>query len=161
MKAKRIVYKDQARIQLDFPNNSDHVRKLKEIPDCRWSQTLRAWHIPYTAAAFERLKLLFPELDFPGKSGANKNEGTSIAPVQPVVSHSPAGKSKSGVSIFVFGRSIAIKLPKNELDIQFILSFRFSRWDAKKYCWIVPNYAENLNLLKDYFGDRVAELVIH
>lgn len=61
----------------------------------------------------------------------------------------------------VLGRQIAIKLPKNETDARFILGLRYSRWDSKQYCWIVPNYSGNLELIKDYFKERITELIIH
>jgi hypothetical protein len=54
-----------------------------------------------------------------------------------------------------------IKLPRNELDIHFIHSLRYSRWDGKQFCWIVPNYPGNLDLINDYFKDRISELIIH
>ncbi len=30
----------------------------------KWSLTHRAWHIPYTKAAFDQLKTLFPDIEF-------------------------------------------------------------------------------------------------
>ena len=54
-----------------------------------------------------------------------------------------------------------VKIPKNELDTRFILSFRFSRWDTKQFCWIVPNYGRNLDLLKSHFNGRITELIVH
>jgi site-specific recombinase XerD len=66
-----------------------------------------------------------------------------------------------GVSVQVIGRNILIKLPKNALDTHFILSLRYSRWDDKQFYWIVPNYPGNLDLINDYFKDRISELIIH
>lgn len=65
------------------------------------------------------------------------------------------------MSIQIFGKRIAIKLPKDNVDTRFILSFKYSQWDAKQFCWIVPNYKNNIELLKDYFKERVTELIIH
>ena len=66
-----------------------------------------------------------------------------------------------GVSVMVLGRRISIKLPKNESDTKFILGLRYIRWDSKQYCWIVPNYPGNIDLIKDYFKERITELIIH
>lgn len=60
----------------------------------------------------------------------------------------------------VFGREIVVKLPKNDLDTRYILSLRYSKWDANQFCWIVPNYGENLEFLKSYFKNRITELVV-
>jgi site-specific recombinase XerD len=65
------------------------------------------------------------------------------------------------VSVQVIGRMIIVKLPKNTLDIHFITSIRYSRWDWKQFCWIVPNYPGNLDLVKDYFKERIGELIVH
>ncbi len=52
MKASRVIYKNGNRIRIDFPYNPAITIKLKEIPDTRWSKSLKAWHIPYTKEAF-------------------------------------------------------------------------------------------------------------
>jgi len=62
------------------------------------------------------------------------------------------------VSIEVSGRRIFVKLPKHDTDTHFICSFRYSYWDTNAYVWIVPHYKNNLDLLKDYFGDRIKSL---
>ena len=66
-----------------------------------------------------------------------------------------------GVQVMVLGRKIAIKLPKNDVDTHFLLGLRYSRWDSKQFCWIVPNYPGNLDLIRDYFKGRINELVIN
>lgn len=65
------------------------------------------------------------------------------------------------VFIDVFQRSINIKFPKNDIDIQFIRSFRYFRWNKAQFCWVIPNYGKNLELIKDYFGMRVLQLNSH
>lgn len=180
MKASLLLHKDEKRIKIDFPYNNDIASKLRQIHDAKWSKTHRAWHIPYTKTAFDLLKNLFPDIEYPQKVSGIKNE----SPPQPSQREGePAPRQKKpneiimqsqppplrvgreglpkGVSIMVFGRRIAIKLPKNNLDTQYILSLRYSRWDAKQFCWIVPNYDKNLELLKSYFKDRITELVVH
>ncbi|MDD4922486.1 MAG: tyrosine-type recombinase/integrase [Bacteroidales bacterium] len=68
---------------------------------------------------------------------------------------------KKNVTIEVAGRRIFIRMPKNDTDSQFIRSFNFSYWDLKAYVWIVPLYKNNLDLLKDYFGERLESLNYH
>ncbi len=65
------------------------------------------------------------------------------------------------VRIEVVGRRILIRLPKNNLDVHFLRSLRYSRWDTKNFVWVVPNYPGNLDLINDYFRDRISEFTIH
>jgi len=62
MKAIQFNYKDKPRIKLIFPYNSILIQTIKEIKDCRWSQSNQCWHIPYSEDAINQLKTLFPQL---------------------------------------------------------------------------------------------------
>lgn len=164
MKASLLIHKNEKRIKIDFPYNNDISFKLKQIPDAKWSKTHRAWHIPYTKTAFDLLKKLFPDIEYPNKvSGIiNENIECETLNVKPPENKSNGSFPKiKSVSILVFGRKIAVKLPKDDMDTRFILSLRYSRWDAKQYCWIIPNFSKNLELLKSYFKNRITELVVH
>ena len=106
-----------------------------------------------------KLKKSFPDVE-------TSLQGRDFRPVRPVTGmfnpfFSPAKAPKKDVLIEVPGRTIILKLPKNEQDTKFITSLRFSRWSKKLFCWIVPNYPGNLDLIADHFKDRVSELIIH
>ena len=135
MKASKIKHKEEIRIKVDFPYNQGIASELNKIPDARWSQTNKAWHIPYSKGAFEQLKNLFPEIANPDSlfddkpvAGKEKNE------VNTGQSH-PSYQKTNTISIEVLGRRIFLKLPKNEVDTRFILGLRYSRWDGKQFCW--------------------------
>jgi site-specific recombinase XerD len=52
-------------------------------------------------------------------------------------------------------------MPKNDADVQFVRSFRYVQWNNSLRAWFIPNYQNNLEILKNYFGtrlDRVVEL---
>jgi len=159
MRATKIIHRGESRIKVDFPYNQEIAALIKQIPDAKWSRTIAAWHIPYGKNEFNQLKALFPQIEYPQKVIVEKPEETKVISPLPD-SHRHSQKIK-GISIQVIGRSIIVKLPKNALDTHFILSLRYSRWDAKQFCWIVPNYPGNLDLIKDYFKDRISELIIH
>lgn len=142
MQATKIFHKGEERIKVDFPYNQDIASKLRQIIGAKWSTTFKAWHIPSTKADFEQLKTLFPEIEYPKKVVVNTEK--------PVLS---TLKKENGVIIDVFERKILIKLPKKDADTQFLLKIRFSKWDAKQFCWIIPNYKGNLALLQDYFNN--------
>jgi integrase/recombinase XerD len=172
MKAIKIKHKNEDRIKVDFPFDLQNVQKLRQIPDAKWSESQNAWHIPYAKPAFEMLKKIFPEVEYLTKTASEtpavlaiiKSPDRACEISQEVKQIAPKTSNyikHTGVSILVFEKNIAIKIPKNDLDTQFILSLRYSRWDSKKWCWIVPNYSRNLDLIKSYFKERITELVVH
>jgi len=156
MNATKITFGGEVRIKVGFPYNRESVLKIKQIPDARWSKTLKAWHVPYREETFGQLKQLFPELEYPGKK-----PGFSEPIEQSKTVYSAETEQKSMVRIEVFGRTIILTLPKNQLDIHFIRSIRYSRWDRKQFCWIVPHYPGNLDLITEYFKERISDLIIH
>jgi integrase/recombinase XerD len=151
MKAEKIIYGGVKRIKVDLPYNQQIASKIKKITDARWSRTYTAWHIPYTQEAFNQLKNLFPEIDYPKKK-TELTEDTRIK-TEPVILDS--GKD---VWIHITEKRIILKIPKNENDIKLIRTLNYSRWDKLNYCWIIPNYRENAEIIKDHFKDRIAEL---
>ena len=163
MKATKIIHKNEIRIKVDFPFDSKIATSLKQIKDTRWSKSLKAWHIPYSKEAFGELKKIFPEVEYQNKKQKTPEKEKPEIPIAAQEKNKKENELKTniGISILVFGRRIAIKLPKNEIDIQFLKSFRFSRWDKNKFCWIVPNYPGHLDLLKDYFKERITKIEVN
>lgn len=117
MKAEKIVHNGEIRIKIDFPYNQEIASKLSQITNARWSRTLTAWHIPYNKEVYNQLKTLFPDIEIP--------KPQIIEKVMPL----PAGVSISGmneIAIDVLDKSIILKMPKNETDIQFVRTFKFA-----------------------------------
>lgn len=120
---------------------------------------MKSWHIPYTKEAFAELKQRCPDIEIiPAIKPAQQNLDPQNTNNDPEVDH--ANKHRN-VSIIVSGRKIVVKLPKSETDTRFMLSFRFSRWDKKNYYWVIPNYDKNLELIKDYFKERILSIEIN
>jgi len=159
MRATKIIHRGESRIKVDFPYNQEIAALIKQIPDAKWSRTIGAWHIPYGKNEFKQLKTLFPQIEYPQKVSIEKPEETKANP--DLTDSYKSSRQIKGVSVQVTGRSIILKLPRNALDTHFILSLRYSRWDPKQFCWIVPNYPGNLDLINDYFKERISELIIH
>ncbi len=63
MKASRIILNNETRIQIDFPYNKEIASQIKQLSDARWSNTIKAWHIPYTKEAFDALMIMFPNIE--------------------------------------------------------------------------------------------------
>lgn len=151
MKLSRIIHKGQKRIKVDFPYNHEIISLLRQIDDAKWSQTMSAWHIPYNQQSLNKLNAIFPEIDYPIK----KIEIEDAIINEPVTEY----RASQNIKIVVTEKNIIIKLPKNEKDIQFITSFRFYKWDKNNRYWIVPNYKRNFEIIKDYFNDRINEII--
>ena len=178
MKATKITHHNEIRIRVDFPYNPDLAVQLRKIAGTKWSKTMKAWHIPYTIEAFKQLKELFPDVDFD-----SNNSGTNLEmPIQPIPkpklelkkkseivpeskplptveipsenSQAISFKPKSVIEIVITRTLIQVTLPKNEVDIEYIRSFRYAKWDSSKYCWIIPNKARNAEKIKSYFLER-------
>lgn len=62
------------------------------------------------------------------------------------------------ITLLVTEKKIFLKMPKNEADLDFVRSLRYSRWNGESYRWEIPNYPGNLDNIKRHFGDRISEL---
>ena len=158
MKLSKIIHHNEQRIKIDFAFDAAIIAKLKELDDVRWSQTLKAWHIPDTKEALSQLEILFPDVETIKTELRNpisvvlkqtsskhkeyelKTTDTSVKPVE--------------VNIAVTPKRIFVKLPKNDTDTQFLSSFKYVHWDNNNHQWIIPNYGKNFDLLKSYFQNR-------
>ncbi len=182
IKISKIIHKSQERIKVDFPYNQFIANQIKKINDARWSQTHRAWHIPYTKEAYNSLKSLFPNLSFQ-KKGREKviskkeikideDNKVSFAKKNNILSSKKGAKEilktpiipfykKGEIYVEVIGRNIIVRLPKDKTDITFLKNIRYSRWINHQFFWQIPNYGTNLEIIKNYFGDRIYELTIH
>ena len=149
------MHRGKERLFLEFEYNTELIALVRQIDGAAWSQTRKAWHIPDTKEACEQLLLLFPEADqvkLPAQPIENKIKTEKAETAKP-------GKPlQAGVEIWVIGKHIQIKLPKNEADIQFLQTFRYVRWNRAEYHWEVPNYGNNLQLLENYFNTRITDL---
>lgn len=160
IEVSKINHKEETRIKVDCPYNQEYITLLRQIEGAKWSQTHKAWHIPYTKEAFGRLKSFFPEITIPEKAKKQiKEKAQSVATLRQtekeILPHTPS------VLVEVIGRKIILKLPKNELDTKFILALRFSKWDKVHRVWLIPNFSNNLELIKEYFKDRISKITIH
>lgn len=167
----KINHRSEDRLKVEFPYNTLISNQIKQIRNSAWSQTLKAWHIPCTEDALVELKKLFPDTVFDIKS----TEGSAIHkpnidPEAQQMAFEHKVKSnydsqwkidRNKIKVEVIGRKIMIKLPKNDADIRFINTLKYSRWDGRMFLWEIPNYPGNLDLIKDHFNGRIDEMIIH
>jgi len=164
MKASKIVHKREERIKIDFPFNQEIVSKIRQIPDARWSKTHGAWHVPFSKDAYNQLIRLFPDIEISKLRNVETSSPTISTPKIEIVEKViplPAKQSFTNINeitIELSGKSIVLKMPKNETDIQFIRTFQYVRWDNAHFKWVVPNYGKNLELIKNYFNTRITRI---
>lgn len=156
IKADYILHRNQERIKLVFGFDDAIKDKVRSIEGSAWSQTNKAWLVPNNAETREQLKMLFPELVLPEvqkkelkKEDVEKRTATV------------ATTDRNLIKIDVIGKKIILKMPKNDKDIAFIRSLKYSKWILNSYVWEIPNYPGNIDLIKDHFQNRINELVVH
>ena len=176
----KIFHRNEWRICINVGYDNEIVAKIKQLPDAKWSRTLKAWHIPYTREAFDQLKTLFPDVEYQNTSTeldteqsndrAKLNNASSEADIRksrlvlkkPNVSNKQVNDiitpiittKRAEINISITTKRIFVQLPKNETDTQFLTSFRYVHWDNNNRQWIIPNYGKNPELLKSYFQNR-------
>jgi site-specific recombinase XerD len=50
-------------------------------------------------------------------------------------------------------------MPKNDDDIRFVNTLKYSRWKSEIFRWEIPNYKNNVELIKQHFGQRLKEVI--
>lgn len=65
------------------------------------------------------------------------------------------------IEVEVIGRKIILKMPKNDPDVKFVLTLRYSKWKREGYFWEIPNYPGNLEKIQQHFGERLASVIRH
>jgi site-specific recombinase XerD len=170
MKISKVIHKGQSRIKVDFPYNQHFTAIIKQIKDARWSQNLKAWHIPDEKNSFYKLKTLFPEISFEQEQEILISESKVVEIKKSKI---PEDKQlepkltilstfdKTKIYVEVIGRKILVKMPKNDIDVKFILTIRYSKWEKEQYFWSIPNYSGNLEMIVNYFGNRLHDLKVH
>lgn len=158
MFVSKIVHENEQRIKVEFGFNPKIQKLVSQIPDSRWSKSIKAWHLPYTREAFNQLKKIFPDLTFEKEVNATasiKSESVNES-VRNEVSNQPFEliKNIAEINISITPKRIFIQLPKNDTDIHFLRSFKYAGWDNANRQWYMPNYGKNLELLRSYFEKR-------
>jgi integrase len=155
--AELIIHRETERIKLVFGFDDAIKSKVRSIDGAVWSKTHKAWLVPNNDHSIDKLKQLFPDLKLPVacvKPEATAEKVTETAE-RKAISH------RNLIKVEVLGKKIILKMPKNDADIAFVRTLKYSRWVSSGYFWEVPNYPGNLDLLKDHFRDRIDEFIIH
>ena len=77
------------------------------------------------------------------------------------IGHDLSLRKLNDISIDITESQIILKLPKNDVDIQFIRSFKYARWNNSQFYWTVPTFGKNADKLKSYFAGRNVKVTEH
>jgi integrase/recombinase XerD len=151
----KLIHRGKERLFLEFEYDTELIALVRQIEGAAWSQTRKAWHIPDTKEAYEQLLSLIPDVEQATLTAQIVRSDIKNEPTRTAMLRNPIA---TGVEIWVIGKHIQVKLPKNEADIQFLQTFKYVRWNRTEYHWVVPNYGNNLQLLENYFNTRITDL---
>lgn len=155
----QVFHRGEARIKINFGYNKLLQQKIKQIDGATFSKSLNAWHTAYDEDTIRMLRSIFPELEadlmaMNTQLNIKTNTNTLAAEIRETPPSLKNIPHRNNIRIIVSPSRITIHLPKKEEDIQFIRSMRYARWDFINFCWIVPNYSTNLELIHEYFAHR-------
>jgi site-specific recombinase XerD len=158
MEVFKLTHRNEARIFLKFPYDTHIIKRIRQIRGSKWSQTHKAWHIPFNKESLEHLKEInplgndiFPELidtpdDLSEKIKAHFGERIAKLVIDETIEEPVSGKIIAKKEVYVFktkqGRLRVVFGYIKEM-INAIKKFPYSRWDAKNKWWTVP-YSEKL-----------------
>lgn len=147
MKAQKIIHHKEARIKVEFAYDSQVIEQVKRIDGARWSQTHRAWHVPYTQEAYGKLKEVFPDLHTqepaPSVSESSSSRPTSTIPTD------------NEIKAQYYGKRILLFMRPNEEVIRFLQTLKGIFFDKERKCWSLPNDPDILLTLRQRLGDSL------
>ena len=177
-----IEHKGNQRLLVQFPYDFKIISILKKIEGATWSRTHKSWHVPNDKLSLDKIFELFKDIAEVDASLVNShqsidnvrqpavanqkkevigNQATDgVTPSHPVSLH----KGEWGndrIRIEVSGKKIFVKMPKNVEDVSFINSLKYARFNKTNFMWEVPNYKNNLQIIKEYFGTRITEVKVN
>lgn len=150
IKTKKVFHRNAERLLLIFPYDNAKIRIVKGLKDRKWSNTHRAWYIPFTEDSIKEFKSHFSDVEIDGYDG-NMNKNIADRP-------NNVKKTKAEIKIIVYPKSIHIYTAENGEDKQFFTGFKYHKWNQKSQRWEIPNYLENLSVIRRYFNDRISKL---
>jgi integrase/recombinase XerD len=172
----KITHHDAQRLVVSIPYNNHYIQQIKQIPGATFSRTLNSWHIPFTKRAYTQLTSLFPSDEFiktdsvqpddhhPALISSPNSEQPQMTPSQPhhespAPAFFPTPTTRNAITLEVAARRLILRMPKNDTDVQFVLTFRYALWNPGIYAWIIPHYRSNLEIIINYFGSRLTSVI--
>ena len=149
IRVEKLEHRGEPRIAVFFPYDAQMISRIKQLTGARWSQTMKAWHLPDIHESMQ------------GLAGLGFTDSPKEMPVTNPTDQEIKREIKSPrdqIRIDVLDRKIILKMPKNDTDVAFIRTLPYPRWNKQQYFWEIPNFPGNLEKIREYFGDRIDHL---
>lgn len=148
LRISKIFFEGEYLIGVDAVGDSGLNWRVAKLSVSYWVEELGCWVIPYTREAYGELVRLGVKI-----SVVEDNDDSMVRAKGKVVD--------DNVVINISESRIFLNFAKNDTDIAFISSFKFSRWSSVHFRWEVPNYNNNEELILKYFKGRPVSVVRH
>jgi integrase/recombinase XerD len=163
MKTIRIIpieHKGNKRLLVQFHYDAELLSILRKIDSTTWSKTHKSWHVADNPENLKALSDLFKGIAFVDTSLVpGEKQLFAGKEIEELIPKSETySKGWNIISIEVTEKKIILRMPKNDADIRFVNTLKYSRWNQTTFRWEIPNYKDNLELLKQHFGDRLNEI---
>lgn len=149
IKTEKNRHRDMEVLFIRFPYDKDIISMVKSHAESKWSNSNKSWYIPYTKKSLEKFSKIFPDISLSDyyKDFEDKQKNKYVT------------KSSNSIVRIRFNYStLRVYLPYNQDDISFMKEFYGCHWDDKLRCWVLPNYDNNLTMLKLRFKERLTEI---
>jgi integrase/recombinase XerD len=149
IRTSKIIYNGEERFGIDFgvgfPRSYIHL--VTQLPDAKWNPKLKIWHIPFTPFAIQKYHNVFNQDSNPANKSSSAEEKEHLS-----------NYSKAEITIVVSSKMIMLQMPKNDADSKFINSINNYKMNPETGLWEIPNYKDNLERIKNYFGTRLSHV---
>ncbi len=125
---EEVVHKGQHRISLKFRYDNELADKVRKIKDCRWSSSMKCWHMPYREDYDEYVSKIIPD---------------ALLNIR---------RTKLQITVMIYERKGICSA-----TIPYCMKDRFKRlegsyWDAENKKWSCFNTPENIAQIKTMFN---------
>jgi len=164
---EKLNHRGRIIIGLRFVYDAEIKRKVKGLPEVKYSKTHGCWYLPYTRAAYKALKLSGLPYKIPNQSGTtdlpiSSSDHTAISGVEPenliIPKDGPEPKDISirsdrseRVRVSWSGGGFSIKMPYDTAAVAFIKRLSGSWWSRRLRSWQLRGTLRNLEEIQKYF----------
>jgi len=134
---RECIHKQEKRLQLLFNYNGELINRLSSFTDCRWSSSMRCWHIPFNQENIDRVEKFFPDIQLI-KEFSHENRSVSRNPTYT--------NDLILLQINLIEDVILISF-RHGFDrewIDFVKSFKRRWYDPEAKVWMIKNVDENI-----------------
>ena len=140
--AELVIHKNEQRIKLLFPYDKPLADRLRSLlPDCRWSKSMRCWHIAAIDNYYSMLCEKFPDIHF---ICTNPENELPVLKLKEIILYE---EKERGPFVTIHKNTV-----HNVIEVQFayheelkalVCSFKPSAWNPNVKAWIIQGIEEN------------------